>query len=63
MKNIKEYFEDVETVTEYSGYFCSVTDAIVIVILGSICGLKNVSQMHQWAANDRVKEMLNTTSA
>lgn len=58
MKNIKEYFEDVETVTEYNGYFCSVADAIVIVILGSICGLKNVSQIHQWAANDRVKEVL-----
>jgi len=58
MKNIKEYFEDVETVTGYNGYFCSVSDAIVIVILGSICGLKNVSQIHQWAVNDRVREVL-----
>lgn len=58
MKNIKEYFEDVETVTEYNGYFCSVSDAIVIVILGSICGLKNISQIHQWAVNDRVREVL-----
>lgn len=58
MKNIKEYFEDVETITEYNGYFCSVSDAIVIVILGSICGLKNVSQIHQWAMNDRVREIL-----
>lgn len=58
MKNIKEYFEDLETVTEYNGYFCSVSDAIVIVILGSICGLKNVSQIHQWAVNDRVGEVL-----
>ncbi len=27
-----------------------------ITILGSICGLKNVSQIHQWAANDRVED-------
>ena len=58
MKNIKEYFDDVETTTEYNGYFCSVTDAIVIVVLGSICGLKNVSQIHQWAVSGRVKEVL-----
>ncbi len=57
-KNIKEYFEEVETTTEYNGYFCSVADAITIVILGSMCGLKNVSQIHQWAENNRVREVL-----
>ena len=59
MKNgITEYYEDVEINEEYDGYFCSVAEAITIVILGSICGLKNVSQIHQWAANDRVSEFL-----
>uniref|UniRef100_UPI0040573590 hypothetical protein n=1 Tax=Agathobacter sp. TaxID=2021311 RepID=UPI0040573590 len=28
------------------------------VILGSICGLKNVSRIHQWAVSDRVNEFL-----
>ena len=55
---ITEYFEDVETTREYNGYFCSVAEAVTIVILGSICGLKNVSQIHQWAASDRVNEFL-----
>ena len=55
---ITEYFEDVETIKEYNGYFCSVAEAITIVILGSICGLKNISQIHQWAASDRVNEFL-----
>lgn len=55
---ISEYFEEVETEEEYDGYFCSVADAITICILGSICGLRNVSQVHQWAANDRVSEFL-----
>ena len=55
---IVQYFEDVETTKEYNGYFCSVAEAIIIVILGSICGLKNVSQIHQWAASDRVNEFL-----
>mgnify|MGYP004531831409 CR=1 FL=1 len=60
MKNngITEYFEEVELYEEYDGYFCSVADVITIVILESICGLKNVKQIHQWAASDRVSEFL-----
>lgn len=60
MKNngITEYFENVEITEEYNGYFCSVPDVITIAILGSMCGLKNISQIHQWAANDRVSEFL-----
>lgn len=58
MKNngITEYFENVEITEEYNGYFCSVPDIITIAILGSMCGLKNISQIHQQAANDRISE-------
>lgn len=55
---ITEYFEEVELYEEYDGYFCSVPDVITIAILGSICGLRNVHQIHRWAANDRVSEFL-----
>ena len=58
MKEIQEYFEELETNEEYSGYYYSVQEAVTIVILGSICGLKNVSQIHQWAENERVQEFL-----
>ncbi len=55
---ITEYFADVETTEEHKGYFCSVGETLTIVILGSICGLKNVSQIHQWAANSRINTFL-----
>lgn len=60
MKNngITEYFEEVEITKEYDGYYYSISEAITIVILGSICGLKNISQIHQWAENDRVSKFL-----
>ena len=51
----ESYCEDVETTKEYEGYFYKITDAITIVLLGSICGLKNISQIHQWASSDRWK--------
>ena len=53
-KNIVEYFNEVETRQEYKGYFCSIPEAISIVVLGSICGLRNISQIHQWAESDSV---------
>ena len=48
----------VETTQEHNGYFCSVLEALSIVIMGSFCGLGNVNQIHQWAGNARVSEFL-----
>jgi predicted transposase YbfD/YdcC len=58
MERITEYFSELETSKEYNGYFCSVGKAVTIVTLGTICGLRNVSQIHQWAENPRVSEFL-----
>jgi predicted transposase YbfD/YdcC len=55
---LKDYFSGVETTKEHNGYFCSVWEALTIVILGSFCGLRNVNQIHQWASNARVSEFL-----
>lgn len=57
-EKIVEYFEEVETSREYNGYFCSIPEAISIVVLGSICGLRNISQIHQWAESDSVSGFL-----
>ena len=55
---IKEHFKNVETTDEHNGYSYSVGEALTIVILGSFCGLRNSSQVHQWATNTRVKDFL-----
>lgn len=44
MNILIEFLSDSETTEEYNGYICSVKDAVTIVILGSICGLKNVNR-------------------
>ena len=44
-----DFFEEVETTEEYNGYFCSIAEAVGIVVLGSLCGFRNVSQIHHWA--------------
>jgi predicted transposase YbfD/YdcC len=53
-----DFFEEVETIQEYDGYFCSVAEAVSIVVLGSLCGLRNVSQIHQWAKSENTRRYL-----
>ena len=55
---LREYFSEVETTREHNGYFCSVVEALTILILGSICGLRNANQIHQWASYRRESEFL-----
>ncbi len=56
--SIIEYFEELETEGKYDGYYYSVGEAITLVILGSICGLRNVRQIWMWTTQDRIKEFL-----
>ena len=41
---IIEFFDEVVTLREYNGYFYNVGQAIAIVILGLMSGLKNLNQ-------------------
>ena len=52
------YFDEVKTEKPHNGYRCSIKDTITITILGSLCGLRNVSQIHQWAASEHIKTFL-----
>jgi hypothetical protein len=58
MQGITEYFAGVELTEEYEPYFCSVEDAITIVIVGTFCGLRNLKQIHGWASHEKIKGLL-----
>ena len=55
---ITKYFSNVKTTKEHIGYFFSVGEALTVVILGSLCGLKNVSQISQWAESEHIRLFL-----
>ncbi len=57
-KSIIEYFEKLETEEEYDGYYYRVSEAITLVILGSIYELRNVRQIWMWSTQDRIKGFL-----
>jgi hypothetical protein len=54
IESIEEYFDEIETVKDYYGYFYSLTETIILTILGTFCGLKNIKQIQKWAMDERV---------
>jgi len=56
--NIAGYFEEVETTEKYDGYWYSVKNVIIISILGSLCGLRNMIMIVEWAKSAAVTKFL-----
>ena len=44
-EELEDALEVLRSEREYDGYFCSIKDAVIIVILGSLCDLKSVKKM------------------
>ena len=60
-EELEDALEVLETEREYDGYFCSIKDAVIIVILGSLCDLQSVKKIHAWATTAHVKTFLSET--
>jgi len=52
---IVRYFNSVGKTREHNGYIHSVGRALTIVILGTLCGLTNIEEIHQWVMNERTR--------
>jgi len=46
---IEGHFAEIQTIKEHNGYYYSVGEMLTVVILGSLCGLLNASQINQWS--------------
>lgn len=58
---LRQQFGDVTTVQPHKGYYYHVKDALMIVILGNLCGLSDMKDIHQWAESPSVREFLTQT--
>ena len=52
-EELEDALEVLQSEREYDGYFCSIKDAVIIVILGSLCDLKSVKKIHAWATSEQ----------
>jgi len=53
-----QYFNKVETTQTHQGYIHSVGRALTIVILGSLCKLEDLAEIHQWASENKISSFL-----
>ena len=60
-EELEDALEVLETEREYDGYFCSIKDAVIIVILGSLCDLQSVKKIHEWATTEYIRTFLAET--
>ena len=51
---MEEALEVLETEYSYDGYFYRIKDAVIIVILGSLCELQNAKKIHTWATSAQI---------
>jgi len=58
---LRRQFGDVTTLQPHNGYYYRVKDALIISILGNLCGLSHMKDIHQWCENPRVREFLTQT--
>lgn len=56
--NIISFFNNTQTIRVYNGYFYNIGEAISIIILGLMCGLKNLNQIHIQANSEIILEFL-----
>jgi len=55
---IIEEMGKIKTTVEYEGYFYKVSDVIKIMILGLLCSLKTMKEIHLWAISKNAGKML-----
>jgi len=60
-EELEDALEVLETEREYDGYFCSIKDAVIIVISGSLCDLQSVKKIHEWATTEYIRTFLAET--
>lgn len=53
-----DFLEKVETAESYDRYIFSIGQTIIITVLESMCGLKSVRQIQQWAESDSARKLL-----
>ena len=58
---LRRQFGGVKTVAPRKGYYYRVKDALLISVLGSLCGLSDMKDIHQWAESPGVREFLTQT--
>ena len=57
-EELRRELQCVDTASEHNGYWYSVSDALIMLIVGSLCGLRTVLDIHEWAESRPTRQFL-----
>ena len=55
-EKLQNKMRELERETEHKGYYYKVSDALTIMICGMLCNLQNISDIHEWAQAESVRD-------
>ena len=55
---IIEELKKVSRVVNYEGYYYKLSDVVEILILGLLCRLQTLKDIHEWSESEYVRETL-----
>jgi len=58
MDELRKYMLEVEEESDFEGYWFRISDVLSIIVCGMLCGLENVSEVHEWAQARPVRAFL-----
>jgi len=57
-QELQEQMDEVDEASGFKGYWFSISDALIIAVCGMLCGLQNVSDVHEWSEAAPVRNFL-----
>ena len=57
-EKLQNKMRELESETGHKGYYYKVSDALTIMICGMLCNLQNISDIHEWAQAEPVRNFL-----
>ena len=57
-EELRQELQGVDDASSHNGYWYSVSDALIMLITGALCGLQKVMDIHEWASSKPARQFL-----
>jgi len=57
-ERLQEEMKELETESSHDGYWYSISDVLILMICGMLCGLGSVDDIHDWAKSTPNRKFL-----
>ena len=57
-EDLREEIKEIEEEAGHEGYWYSVSDVLIMVVCGMLCGLQRIDDIHDWAKSEPSRKCL-----